>query len=262
LGCLSVIHLPQSFACQRSLVEVRPAIPVCILVGSVGLCVRAGLCGAPDPWRSAAAIRILRGSMVVQTSLVPSRKYAHRTVRFPVNNPAIFKLTHFRPAQAEEGPMIVFVYVNTASRFCAALKVTASSQREAAFAITRCLDLYPWPDGSGTHHAIRAFTASTSSLVFPGQTASAQPCAARSGPTRDAPKVSASGSGLGDQQMRVLVILSSRTVAGQLSGRAYQAGHEYTPGTTHQAQHCWLMLTGWDAATLAGITKALDCSRS
>src|SRR5258705_1196967 len=93
-----------------------------------------------------------------------------------------------------------------ASRFCAAVKVTASSQREAAFAITRCLDLYPWPDGSGTHHAIRAFTASTSSLVFPGQTASAQPCAVRSGPTRDAPKVSASGSCLGDQQRRVLVI--------------------------------------------------------
>jgi hypothetical protein len=72
LGCLSVIRLPQSFACQRSLVEVRPAIPVCILVGSVGLCVRAGLCGASDPWRSAATRRILRGLMVVQTSLVPS----------------------------------------------------------------------------------------------------------------------------------------------------------------------------------------------
>ena len=47
--------------------------------------------------------------------LVPSRRYAHRTVRFPVNNPAIFKLTHFRPAQAEQGPMIVFVCV--AARF-------------------------------------------------------------------------------------------------------------------------------------------------
>jgi len=53
--------------------------------------------------------------MVVQTSLVPSRKYAHRTVRFPVNNPAIFKLTHFRTAQAEQGP-IVFVYVNTSKQ--------------------------------------------------------------------------------------------------------------------------------------------------
>jgi hypothetical protein len=40
LGCLSVICLPQSSACQRSLVEVRPTIPVCTLVGSVGLCVR------------------------------------------------------------------------------------------------------------------------------------------------------------------------------------------------------------------------------
>ena len=28
LGCLSVICLPQSLACQRSLVEVRPTIPV------------------------------------------------------------------------------------------------------------------------------------------------------------------------------------------------------------------------------------------
>jgi hypothetical protein len=89
-----ICRLPQSFACQRSLVEVRPAIPVCILAGSVGVCVRAGLCGASDPWHSSAAIQILRGLMVVQTSLVPSRKYALRTVRFPVNNPAISKLTH------------------------------------------------------------------------------------------------------------------------------------------------------------------------
>src|SRR5258708_30251246 len=42
LGCLSVICLPQSSACQRSLVEVRPTIPVCTLVGSVGLYVRLG----------------------------------------------------------------------------------------------------------------------------------------------------------------------------------------------------------------------------
>jgi hypothetical protein len=96
LGCLSVIRLPQSFACQRSLVEVRPAIPVCILVGSVGLCVRAGLSGASDPWRSSAAIRILRGSVVVQTSLVPSREYTLQTVRFRVNNAATIKLTHYR----------------------------------------------------------------------------------------------------------------------------------------------------------------------
>jgi len=32
LGCLSVIRLPQSSACQRSLVEVRPIIPVYTLV--------------------------------------------------------------------------------------------------------------------------------------------------------------------------------------------------------------------------------------
>jgi cytochrome c len=38
----SVIHLPRSSACQRSLVEVRPTIPVCTLAGSVGLCVRLG----------------------------------------------------------------------------------------------------------------------------------------------------------------------------------------------------------------------------
>jgi hypothetical protein len=41
--------LPQSSACQRSLVEVRPTIPVCTLVGSVGLCVRLGLSGASNP---------------------------------------------------------------------------------------------------------------------------------------------------------------------------------------------------------------------
>jgi hypothetical protein len=94
-GCLPVIRLPQSFACQRSLVEVRPAIPVCILVGSVGLCVRAGLCGASDPWRSSAAIQILRGLVVVQTSLVPSREHTLQNVRFRVNNTAIIKLTHY-----------------------------------------------------------------------------------------------------------------------------------------------------------------------
>src|ERR1700737_4262693 len=43
LRCLSLICLPQSSACQRSLVEVRPTIPVCTLVGSGGLCVRLGL---------------------------------------------------------------------------------------------------------------------------------------------------------------------------------------------------------------------------
>jgi hypothetical protein len=95
LGCLSVIRLPQSFACQRSLVEVRPAIPVCILVGSVGFCVRAGLCGASDPWRSSAAIQILRGLVAVQTSLVPSREHTLQTVRFRVNNTATIKLTHY-----------------------------------------------------------------------------------------------------------------------------------------------------------------------
>ena len=46
---LSLICLPQSSACQRSLVEVRPTIPVCTLVGSVGLCVRLGLSGASNP---------------------------------------------------------------------------------------------------------------------------------------------------------------------------------------------------------------------
>jgi hypothetical protein len=106
LGCLSVIRLLQSFACQRSLVEVRPAIPVCILVGSVGLCVRAGLCGASDPWRSSAAIRILLGLMMVQTSLVPSRKYALRIVRFPVNNPATIKLSHPKDGRSEHSPRI------------------------------------------------------------------------------------------------------------------------------------------------------------
>jgi hypothetical protein len=89
--CSSVIRLPQSFACQRSLVEVRPAIPVCILVGSVGLCVQAGLRGASDPWRSSAAMRILRGSVVVQTSLVPSREYTLQTVRFRVSDAATMR---------------------------------------------------------------------------------------------------------------------------------------------------------------------------
>jgi hypothetical protein len=32
LGWVPVIRLPQSSACQRSLVEVRPTIPVCTLV--------------------------------------------------------------------------------------------------------------------------------------------------------------------------------------------------------------------------------------
>ena len=73
LGCLSVIRLPQSSACQRSLVEVRPTIPVCTLVGSVGLYVRLGLPGASNPWRSPAVRQILRGLMVVQ---VPSHEYA------------------------------------------------------------------------------------------------------------------------------------------------------------------------------------------
>jgi hypothetical protein len=73
LGCLSVIRLPQSSACQRSLVEVRPTIPVCTLVGSVGLCVRLGLRGASNPWRSPAMRQILRGLMVVQ---VPSHEFA------------------------------------------------------------------------------------------------------------------------------------------------------------------------------------------
>jgi hypothetical protein len=102
LGCLSVIRLPQSFACQRSLVEVRPAIPVCILVGSVGLCVRAGLCGASDPWRSSAAIQILRGLVVVQTSLVPSREHTLQTVRFRVSNTATIKLTPACPKRRRD----------------------------------------------------------------------------------------------------------------------------------------------------------------
>src|ERR1700676_5018379 len=61
LGCLSVIRLPQSSACQRSLVEVRPTIPVCTLVGSVGLYVRLGLSGASNLSRSPATRRILHG---------------------------------------------------------------------------------------------------------------------------------------------------------------------------------------------------------
>jgi len=71
---LSVIRLPQSSACQRSLVEVRPTIPVCTLAGSVGLYVRLGLPGASNPWRSHATRRIPRGLMVVVQ--VPSREYA------------------------------------------------------------------------------------------------------------------------------------------------------------------------------------------
>jgi hypothetical protein len=103
LGCSSVIRLPQSFACQRSLVEVRPAIPVCILVGSVGLCVQAGLRGASDPWRSSAAIRILRGSVVVQTSLVPSREYTLQTVRFRVSDTATMRAKPGRDGQKGHG---------------------------------------------------------------------------------------------------------------------------------------------------------------
>ena len=73
LGWVPVIRLPQSSACQRSLVEVRPTIPECTLVGSVGLYARLGLPGASNPWRSPAMRQILRGLMVVQ---VPSREYA------------------------------------------------------------------------------------------------------------------------------------------------------------------------------------------
>jgi hypothetical protein len=60
LGCLSVICLPQSSACQRSLVEVRPTVPVCTLVGGISrsLC-SAGLSGASNPSRSPATRRIL-----------------------------------------------------------------------------------------------------------------------------------------------------------------------------------------------------------
>src|SRR5262249_27637220 len=90
----SVIRLAQSFACQRPLVEVRPAIPLCILVASVGLCVRAGLCGGLDPWRSSAAIRILRG-LVVQTSPVPSREHTPQTACFRVR-----KLTRYHLSKA------------------------------------------------------------------------------------------------------------------------------------------------------------------
>jgi len=49
LGCLSVIRLSQSSACQRSVVEVRPTSPVCTLVGSAGLYVWLGLPGASKP---------------------------------------------------------------------------------------------------------------------------------------------------------------------------------------------------------------------
>ena len=115
LGCSSVIRLPQSFACQRSLVEVRRAIPVCNLVGSAGLCVRAGLCGASDPSRSSAAIRILRGLVVVQTSLVPSREHTLQTVRFRVNNTATIKLTTTR-TRTSDLPRVVRAHSCGASR--------------------------------------------------------------------------------------------------------------------------------------------------
>ena len=72
-GVVLNLCLPQSSSCQRSLVEVRPTIPVCTLVGSVGLYVRLGLPGASNPWRSPSMRKILRGLMVVQ---VPSREYA------------------------------------------------------------------------------------------------------------------------------------------------------------------------------------------
>ena len=115
LGCLSVIRLPQSFACQRSLVVVRPVIPVRILVGSAALCVRAGLCGASDPWRSSAAIQILRGLVVVQTSLVPSREHTLQTVRFRVNNTATIKLTTTR-TRTSDLPRVVRAHSCGASR--------------------------------------------------------------------------------------------------------------------------------------------------
>ena len=95
LGCLSVICLPQSSACQRSLVEVRPTIPVCTLVGSVGLCVRLGLTGASNPlaqsrnetnssWvngadKSGFIFQICASGAAVQAS-----------------HPATIKLTHYR----------------------------------------------------------------------------------------------------------------------------------------------------------------------
>jgi hypothetical protein len=115
-GCLSVICLPQSSACQRSLVEVRPTIPVYTPVGSAGLYVRRGLHGASNPWRSAATRRTLRGLMVVRTSLVPSPEYAPRTVRFPVNNPATIKLTHYPPTAVRERsgfPVCSFTWAGT-----------------------------------------------------------------------------------------------------------------------------------------------------
>ena len=49
LGWSLVIRLPQSSACQRSLVEVPPTIPVCTLAGSVGLYVRTGIARCVKP---------------------------------------------------------------------------------------------------------------------------------------------------------------------------------------------------------------------
>jgi len=79
---LPVICLPQSLACQRSLVEVRPTIPVCTQVGSVGLCVRLGFVRCIKPLAHLAMRQTLRGLMVVQTTLVRSREHAPTAARF------------------------------------------------------------------------------------------------------------------------------------------------------------------------------------
>jgi hypothetical protein len=75
LSCLSVICLPQSSFCQRSLVEGRPKLPLCIVARSVGLCDRVA-CGASNLWRRLATRRTLRGLMVAQTNPAPSSEYA------------------------------------------------------------------------------------------------------------------------------------------------------------------------------------------
>ena len=77
-----VIYLPQSSSCQSQLAEVRPRLPLYTPARSAGLCAQPA-CGASSLWRRLAMRRTLRGLMVVQTSLGPSREYAPRTVYFP-----------------------------------------------------------------------------------------------------------------------------------------------------------------------------------
>jgi len=155
-GVVLNLCLPQSSACQRSLVEVRPTIPVRTLVGSVVLLCSAGIARCIKPlaqscnetnssWVSGGAAVIPRmcagfpsgrltssnvATWVLPTkTLTPPRRlhrirdlyaasrtslqcvrtrrrncigqlspfseYALRPVRFPVNNPATIKLTHY-----------------------------------------------------------------------------------------------------------------------------------------------------------------------